>query len=131
MIQRLQSEGRLSGAVVHGGTVYLAGQVADDPSLDAEGQTRDILRQVDALLAEAGTNKAHLLQVHIFLADMADFAAMNRAWDAWLDRANPPARATVQARLADPAWRVEITAIAALPAPPPRVGANASESQLP
>lgn len=131
MIRRLQPEKRLSGAVVHGDTVYLAGQVAEDPGLDAEGQTRDILDQVDALLAEAGTSKAHLLQVQIFLADMADFPAMNRAWDAWLDRANPPARATVQARLADPAWRVEITAIAALPAPPPRIGSNASESQLP
>lgn len=131
MIRRLQPEGRLAGAVVHGGTVYLAGQVADDPSLDAEGQTRDILRQVDALLAEAGTDKAHLLQMHIFLADVSDFPAMNRAWDAWLDRANPPARATVQARLADPAWRVEMTAVAALPAPPPRAGANASESHLP
>ena len=97
----------------------------------AEGQTRDVLHQIDTLLAEAGTNKAYLLQVHIFLADMADFPAMNRAWDAWLDRANPPARATVQAHLADPAWRVEMTATAALPAPPPRAGSNASESQLP
>lgn len=131
MIRRLQPETRLSGAVVHDGTVYLAGQVAEDPSLDAEGQTRDILRQVDALLAEAGTDKAHLLQVQIFLADMADFPAMNRAWDAWLDRANPPARATVQARLADPAWRVEIIGIAALPASPPRAGSNASESHSP
>jgi enamine deaminase RidA (YjgF/YER057c/UK114 family) len=114
-IRRLQPEGRLSGAVIHGGTVYLAGQVADDPSLDAEEQTADVLRQIDALLAEAGTDKSHLLCCQVFLADMADIAAMNRAWDAWYDRASPPARATVEAKLADPRWRVEITGIAALP----------------
>ena len=113
-IRRLQSEGRLSSAVVHGNTVYLAGQVADDPTQDTEGQTTDVLRQIDALLAEAGTDKSRLLSCQVFLADMADVAAMNRAWDAWLDRGNPPARATVQARLVDPRWRVEITGIAAL-----------------
>ena len=114
-IRRLQPEGRLSGAVVHGHTVYLAGHVTDDISLDAEGQTADILRQIDERLAEAGTDKSRLLSCQIFLGDMADFAAMNRAWDAWLDRAHPPARATVQAKLANPDWRVEITGIAALP----------------
>ncbi|ARW17226.1 2-iminobutanoate/2-iminopropanoate deaminase [Komagataeibacter europaeus] len=114
-IKRLQPEERLTGAVVHGHTVYLAGQVADDPTLDAEGQTADILRQIDALLAEAGTSSARLLSVQIFLSDMNDMAAMNRAWDAWLDRDAKPARATVEARLADPRWKVEITGIAALP----------------
>ncbi|AHI24230.1 hypothetical protein BGC31_11395 [Komagataeibacter xylinus] len=114
-IKRLQPEERLTGAVVHGHTAYLAGQVADDPTLDAEGQTADILRQIDALLAEAGTSKARLLSVQIFLSDMGDMAAMNRAWDAWLDPAAKPARATVEARLADPRWKVEITGIAALP----------------
>ena len=113
-IKRLQPEERLTGAVVHGHTVYLAGQVADDPTLDAEGQTADILRQIDALLAEAGTSSARLLSVQIFLSDMNDMAAMNRAWDAWLDRDAKPARATVEARLADPRWKVEITGIAAL-----------------
>ena len=120
MITRLAEEARLSGAVIHAGTVYLAGQIADDTTADAEAQTADILRQIDALLAQAGTSKEHLLSVQIFLADMADFAAMNRAWDAWLDPRHKPARATVQAKLADPAWRVEITGIAALPAIQPR-----------
>ncbi|GAN87669.1 RidA family protein [Komagataeibacter intermedius] len=114
-ITRLQPEDRLTGAVVHGHTVYLAGQVTDDPNLDAEGQTADILRQIDALLAEAGTSSARLLSVQIFLSDMNDMAAMNRAWDAWLDPTAKPARATVEARLADPRWKVEITGIAALP----------------
>ena len=113
MIRRLAEEGRLSGAVVHGGLVYLAGQVADDTSLDAEGQTADILRQIDALLAEAGTSKSNLLSVQIILADIRDAPAMNRAWDAWLDPAAKPARMTIQAPLVDPAWRVEITGIAA------------------
>lgn len=114
-IRRLAEEGRLSGAVVHGGLVYLAGQVADDSSLDAEGQTADILAQIDTLLAEAGTGKAGLLSVTVVLADIRDAPAMNRAWDRWLDPAAKPARMTIQAPLVDPAWRVEITGIAALP----------------
>ena len=130
MIRRLQPEARLSGAVVHGGLVYLAGQIADDTGLDAEGQMADILRQVDALLAEAGTSKTHLLSVQLFLADIGDIAGMNRAWDRWLDPANKPARATVQAALADPAWRVEMTGIAALPPVPPPAVLNA-EAPLP
>ncbi|MBK1660582.1 RidA family protein [Paracraurococcus ruber] len=113
-IRRLAEEGRLSGAVVHGGVVYLAGQVADDATLDAEGQTADILAQIDALLAEAGTSKRHLLSVTVVLADIRDAPAMNRAWDRWLDPAAKPARMTIQAPLVDPAWRVEITGIAAL-----------------
>jgi enamine deaminase RidA (YjgF/YER057c/UK114 family) len=115
MIRRLAEEGRLSGAVVHGGLVWLAGQVADDATLDAEGQTADILAQIDALLAEAGTSKAKLLSVQVILGDIADAPAMNRAWDAWLDHGNKPARMTIQAPLVDPAWRVEITGVAALP----------------
>lgn len=127
-IRRIAPEARLSGAVVHNMTVYLAGQVADDPSGDAERQAADILRQIDALLNEAGTDKTYLLSVQIFLADMADFPAVNRAWDAWLDPRHKPARATVEARLADPAWRVEITGIAALPPILPRP-AQSAESQ--
>ena len=117
MIQRLAEEQRLSGAVVHGGLVWLAGQVADDPGLDAEGQTADILRQVDELLRRAGTDKTRLLSVTVVLADIGDAPAMNRAWDRWLDPAAKPARMTVQAPLVDPAWRVEITGVAALAGP--------------
>ena len=116
-IRRLAEEERLSGAVVRGGLVYLAGQVADDSSLDAEGQTADVLAQIDALLAEAGTSKAWLLSITIVLADIRDAPAMNRAWDRWLDPVAKPARMTIQAPLVDPAWRVEITGIAALPDP--------------
>ncbi|TPG55643.1 RidA family protein [Roseomonas nepalensis] len=115
-IRRLAEEDRLSGATVAGGFVFLAGQVADDATLDAEGQTADILRQVDALLAEAGTDKRALLQVQVVLADIKDAPAMNRAWDAWLDPAAKPARMTIQAPLVNPAWRVEITGIALAPA---------------
>jgi enamine deaminase RidA (YjgF/YER057c/UK114 family) len=127
MITRLAEEERLAGAVVHASTVYLAGQVADDTSLDAEGQTADILRQIDALLDQAGTSKRYLLSVQIFIADMADFAGMNRAWDAWLDRNHKPARATVQVQLADPSWRVEITGTAALPPIIPRPGQSETQ----
>jgi enamine deaminase RidA (YjgF/YER057c/UK114 family) len=114
-IKRLAEEERLSGAVVHGGLVWLAGQVADDTALDAEGQTADVLAQIDALLAQAGTGKRHLLSVTVVLADIRDAPAMNRAWDRWLDPAAKPARMTIQAPLVDPAWRVEITGVAALP----------------
>jgi len=114
-IRRLAEEERLSGAVVAGGFVWLAGQVADDPSADAEAQTADILRQVDALLAEAGTDRRALLSVTVVLADIADAPAMNRAWDAWLDRGHKPARMTIEAKLVDPRWRVEITGMALAP----------------
>lgn len=114
-IRRIAEEARLSGAVVGGGLVWLAGQIADDTSLDTEGQTADILRQIDALLAEAGTDKRALLSVTVVLADIADAPAMNRAWDAWLDPAHKPARMTIQAPLVDPGWKVEITGVALAP----------------
>lgn len=114
-IRRLHPGPRMSQAVVHGSTVYVAGQVAADPVDSVGQQTRQILAQIDALLAEAGTDKRHLLQVHIFIRDWADFAGMNRAWDAWIDPAHLPARATVRAELANPAWRIEVTGVAAIP----------------
>ena len=115
MILRLAEEERLAGAVVAGGFVWLAGQVADDADADAEGQTADILRQIDALLAAAGTDKRALLSVTVVLADIADAPAMNRAWDAWLDPAHKPARMTIEAKLVDPRWKVEITGVALAP----------------
>ena len=112
-IQRINPGKRLSDAVVHGSTVYLAGQVASDPSADVRAQTRDILAQIDRLLGGLGSSKQRLLSATIYLADMADYAAMNEVWDAWVPAGDLPARATVQARLAKPEYRIEIQAIAA------------------
>ena len=107
---------RLAQMVIHTGarTVYLAGQVAEHPDADVTAQTREVLAQIDRLLAEAGSDKSKLLSATIFLPDMADFAAMNTVWESWLAPGAPPARATVQAGLAGPGYRVEIQAIAAL-----------------
>ncbi|WP_111399922.1 RidA family protein [Humitalea rosea] len=116
-IMRLAPEARLSGATIGAGCIWLAGQVADDSSLDTEGQTADILAQIDALLAEAGTDKRALLSVTIVLTDIKEAPAMNRAWDRWLDPAHKPARMTIQAPLVDRAWRVEITGVALAPPP--------------
>ena len=104
----------MSEASIHGGIVYLAGQVPEDTSADIEGQTQQVLAAIDALLAQAGSDKTRILRAQIFLADIADFAGMNRAWDAWVVPGNGPARATVEARLADPAWKVEIVVTAAI-----------------
>lgn len=106
---------RMSGAVVHGGVAYLAGQVA----LDAAGgsvteQTRNILDRIDALLTKAGTDKSRLLSASIWLADIGTFAEMNAVWDAWVAGVKAPARATVEAKLAAPQFTVEIAVIAAL-----------------
>lgn len=111
--KRLHVGPRMSEAVVHNGTVYLAGQVADDPGDDTGGQTRQILAAIDRLLAECGSDKTRILSAQIFLADIADFAAMNAVWDAWVPAGHTPARATVESRLASPKYRVEIKVIAA------------------
>jgi enamine deaminase RidA (YjgF/YER057c/UK114 family) len=103
----------MSQAVVHGNTVYLAGQVADDTSADVAGQTRQILAAIDRLLAAAGTDKTRILSATVYLADVATFAQMNSAWDAWVPPGHTPARATVEAKLAAPEYRVEIQVIAA------------------
>lgn len=113
-IERLQIGPRMSQGVVHGGLVYLAGQVAEDVSLDVSGQTREVLASIDRLLAEAGSDKTRILQAQVFLGDISDFAAMNAVWDAWVPPGRTPARVTVEARLAAPAYRVEILVIAAL-----------------
>lgn len=105
----------MSQSVSHrGGTVYVSGQVADDRKSSITEQTRQVLAKIDALLREAGTTKSHLLSVNVFLPHITDFDEMNRIYDAWIDPSNPPARACLEARLADPDLRVEMTAIAAL-----------------
>ena len=109
-IKRYKTGPRMSQAVAAGGTLYLAGQVADTGRASIEDQTREVLAKIDALLAEAGSDKARLVAVNVFLTNIADFAAMNTVYDAWLDRANPPARACIEARLAHPDLRVEMTA---------------------
>ncbi|GIL04721.1 RidA family protein [Betaproteobacteria bacterium PRO7] len=114
-IRRLHVGPRMSEVVINGGTVYLAGQIAEDASQDIDGQTRQVLAAIDALLAEAGTDKTRLLTAQIFLADMADFAAMNAVWDVWVPTGQTPARATMQAKLAKPEWKIEIVVTAALP----------------
>ncbi len=113
-IERLHSGPRMSQAVIHGGIVYLAGQVGA-PGEDATAQTRAILASIDELLAEAGTDKSHLLTAMVWLADMADFAAMNVVWEEWIGGANAPTRATGEVRLATPDYRVEIIVTAARP----------------
>lgn len=111
-IRRIEPGPRMSQAVVHGDTVYLAGQVGA-PGESVAAQTRAVLAQIDRLLAEAGTDKSRILSATIWLADIADFAEMNSVWDDWVDPANPPARATGESRLAAPEYRVEIIVTAA------------------
>lgn len=112
-IQRLHVGKRMSEAVIHNGTVYLAGQVAADPSQDVGGQTRQVLEAIDRLLGEANSDKTRILSATIFLKDIGDFAAMNAVWDAWVPQGHTPARATVQAALATPKYLVEVKVVAA------------------
>ena len=111
-IRRIDVGPRMSDIVIHNNTVYLAGQVGEGATV-AE-QTKDTLAKIDALLAKAGSSKSKLLQTIIWLDDMANFAEMNAAWDAWVDPANTPARATGEAKLAAPKYKVEIIVTAAL-----------------
>jgi enamine deaminase RidA (YjgF/YER057c/UK114 family) len=113
-ITRLHPGKRLSEGVIHGNTIYLAGQVADDANGDIVKQTKEVLAAIDKVLAEAGSSKSKVLSCQVVLNNMGDFAAMNSVYDAWIDPANPPARACIEARLANPALKVEIIAIAAL-----------------
>ncbi|MBB5221703.1 enamine deaminase RidA (YjgF/YER057c/UK114 family) [Amaricoccus macauensis] len=111
MITRIQPGTRLSHAVtfpLSGTLVMTAGEVANDTSGDITAQTKDVLAKIDALLAEAGTDKTALLSAYIWLPDIGDFAAMNAVWDAWLPAGGAPVRACVEARLADPKLKVEI-----------------------
>lgn len=113
-ITRIQPGKRMSAAVRHGNTLYLAGQVANDENASITEQVKQVLANVDAVLAEAGTNKSKVLSVQVLLSNIADFATMNAVYDTWIDPANPPARATFEARLASPNLRVEMVMIAAL-----------------
>ena len=115
MIQRFDTGPRMSEMTVHNGVAYLAGQVAEDASTGIVGQTEQVLRAIDALLKLAKTDKRNILRAEIFLADMADFAGMNEAWGQWVPQGATPARATVQAQLASPGWKVEIVITAAIP----------------
>jgi len=112
-IERKHTNPRMSQIVIHGNTLYLAGQVGA-PRHDVTEQTRDALARVDALLKEAGSAREQLLQVTIWLADMADFEAMNAVWDSWVPAGHAPARACGEAKLADPRLLVEIIVCAAI-----------------
>jgi len=112
-IKRLYVGKRLSEVAIHNSTVYLAGQIAEDTAQDIAGQTREVLDHVDRLLNEAGSDKTCILSCQIFIADMAHFAAMNEVWDDWVASPHAPPRATVEAKLANPACLVEIVVTAA------------------
>ena len=112
-ITRHHSGPRMSQIVIHNNTVYLAGQVGT-AGADIATQTQDCLDKIDALLAEAGTDKSRALQIVIWLADMSDFAAMNAVYDAWVPAGHPAARACGEAKLATPEFKVEFIVTAAL-----------------
>ena len=112
LIKRIEPGARMSQAVVANGFVFLAGQVAGDTSADVEGQTRQVLAEIDRLLAAAGTRKDRLLSATIYLADVSSFAQMNKAWEAWVPAEGKPARATVEAKMVAPEYRVEIQVVA-------------------
>jgi enamine deaminase RidA (YjgF/YER057c/UK114 family) len=113
-IERHETGPRMSKAVIHGDTVYLAGIVADSPKGKSMAeQTNNILSQIDGFLAMAGTDKTKLLSANIWITEMAQFAEMNTVWDAWVSPGNTPARATVEAKLASPDYKVEIMVVAA------------------
>ena len=112
-ITRIDPGKRLAAAVRHNDTLYIAGQTADNEAGTVAEQTREVLAKIDDLLTKGGSSKAKLLMVNVYLPNIADFAEMNKVYDAWLDTANLPARATVETRLASPGLRVEMSAIAA------------------
>ena len=114
-VRRIDVGDRMSQAVVHGNTVYLAGQVAQTaPGESAAAQTRDILKRIDELLAKAGSDKSKLLTATIWLSDISTFAEMNGVWDAWVSKGNTPCRACVESKLAAPQFTVEIQVTAAI-----------------
>jgi enamine deaminase RidA (YjgF/YER057c/UK114 family) len=113
-VERHETGPRMSQVVVHGDTVYLAGVVARNNSgKSVTEQTKEILSTIDGYLAKAGTDKSKLLSANIWITDMADFNEMNAVWDGWVSPGNTPARATVQAKLAAPGYKIEIMVVAA------------------
>lgn len=114
MIQRIETTGRFAKAVIANETVYLSGIMARDKSGNVVQQTQDIFAQIDAHLAACGIDKSHLVLANIWLADVADFDAMNTVWDGWVDPDNKPVRATVESRLAGVGGKVEIMVQAVL-----------------
>ena len=112
-LQRLHVAARYSEAAVFNGVVYLAGMVPECEANDIRSQTADVLRQVELRLAEAGSDKTRILRTQIYLKDIADISAMNEVWDAWVVTGSAPPRATVEAALADPTYRIEIVVTAA------------------
>lgn len=113
-IERFDVGPRLSEMAVHNGVIYLAGQVPEDASQDIKGQTQQVLAAIDRLLARAGSDKTKILRAQLFITDLADLAGMNEAWDAWVPAGHTPPRATVQALLAKPEWKIEIVITAAV-----------------
>ncbi|MEO6408081.1 MAG: RidA family protein [Burkholderiaceae bacterium] len=113
-LRRIHVGDRMSEITIFNGIVYLAGQVAADASQDIRSQTTQVLAQIDKLLGEAGSDRAHILRAQIFLVDMADFDAMNEVWDDWVAPGDAPPRATVQANLARAGWKIEIVVTAAI-----------------
>lgn len=113
-ITRIQPGKRFAAAVRHNDTLYIAGQTADTLTAGIEDQTKEVLAKIDALLKAGGSSRAKLLSMNVYLSNISDFAPMNSVFDGWIDTSNLPTRATVEARLADPNLRVEMTAIAAI-----------------
>jgi len=113
-IQRFNVEKRFSDMAVYNGVAYLAGQVPEDTTLDMRAQTAQVLATIDRLLAEAGTDKRRILMATVYVANMKEFDAMNQAWDAWVADGSAPPRVTVEARLANPDYKVEIVVSAAV-----------------
>ena len=112
-IQRFESSARSSQMVRHGGTLYLSGQVA--PGATVSEQTTAVLANVDRLLKQVGSGREHLLSATVWLADIADFSAMNAIWDEWVRDVTPPTRSTGEVRLAAPEYLIEVIVVAAVP----------------
>ncbi len=113
-ITRMETTGRMSRIVIHNNTVFLCGQVADNREEGIVHQTKTMLAKVDTLLDQAGSGREHILSATIYLRDIKDFDQMNSVWDLWVPKGQAPARACVEARLADPSLLVEISVVAAL-----------------